>query len=59
MKFREKLGVNKLAEKIDQLYLEWATRAYEEKTGDFFSLSTNEEREEAIRLLLQGEAPTK
>lgn len=48
----------KLAERIDQQYLEWAERAYQEETGNFFWLETNQEREAAILSIL-AEGPTK
>ncbi len=50
--------MKKLAEKIDQQYLEWAEKAYQEQTGNFFWLETNQEREAAILFIL-GEAPPK
>lgn len=49
--------IEKIAEKIDQQYLEWAERAFEEETGNFFWLPTNREREKVILSFL-AEGPT-
>lgn len=49
---KRKNMTDRLAEKIDQQYLEWTEKASEENTGNYFWLPTNQEREAIIRQML-------